>query len=74
MFSRQKQFLADESGTASIEFIIVLALMVVAMFAVGKVLGPAIDRYANHLTAVSQRAENALSNLNAANITNSTGP
>jgi hypothetical protein len=52
----------------------VLALMVVAMFAVGKVLGPAIDRYANHLTAVSQRAENALSNLNAANITNSTGP
>lgn len=61
-----KRFVDDESGTASIEFTIVLAVMVMALVAAGMVVGPAVHGYATRLKAITLEARAALNELQAA--------
>jgi len=63
LFSR---FVADEDGTASIEFTIVLAVMVMAFLAAGMVLGPAVHGYATRVKAITLEARAVLTELQAA--------
>ena len=60
-----KRFVDDESGTASIEFTIVLAVMVMALVAAGMVVGPAVHGYATRLKAITLEARAALNELQA---------
>ena len=60
-----KTFVADEGGTASIEFSIVLGVLVSAFLAAGLVVGPAVKDYALHLKAVTTEARAVLDLLEA---------
>jgi Flp pilus assembly pilin Flp len=61
-----KRLVADERGTASIEFTIVLAILVAAFFAAGMVIGPAVHGYADRLKTVTTDARAVLDGLKAA--------
>lgn len=60
-----KAFVADEDGTASIEFAIVVAVLVIAFLAAGAVIGPAVHDYANRLKTITLEARAVLNDLNA---------
>lgn len=61
-----KAFLADDEGTASIEFAIVLGVLVAGFLAAGLVIGPAVHDYANRLKTITLEARAVLNELNAA--------
>lgn len=61
-----KTFVADEGGTASIEFSIVLGVLVSAFLAAGLVIGPAVHDYALRLKTLTTEARAVLDELNAA--------
>ena len=57
------RFLRDESGTASIEFAIVIAGLVGATVAAAMVVAPSLHAYANRLINISQQADIVLKAL-----------
>ncbi len=63
----------DESGTASIEFAIVVGGFLTAIFFLGVTLGPAIHSYADRLSTISDHAQTVLNQLSAAQ-NNNPGP
>ncbi|MFY7854434.1 MAG: hypothetical protein ACOVQ6_21960 [Brevundimonas sp.] len=61
-----KAFVSDEVGTASIEFAIVLGVLVAAFLAAGVVIGPAVHDYATRLKSITLEARAVLNDLEAA--------
>jgi Flp pilus assembly pilin Flp len=65
-FSDFRAWIRDENGTASIEFSIVLGVLVAAFLAAGMVIGPAVHNYATRLKTITLEARAVLDELKAA--------